>query len=96
MGMCKYSYYDLNEKFYPRLYCKADDGYCINSKRCTLVEKYIPLDNFNEKECYKYCMEEKKKIPQDSFYVQTYRKRRNGKLFLYVDINDKLEKYLPT
>ena len=35
-----------------------------------------------------------KEIPQGSYYVQSYRPNRSGKLFLYVVINDHVEKIL--
>lgn len=89
---CKHSYYKDDNIYYPRLYCDIDDKYCIFSKRCDVVNKYIPLDNFDEKECYKYVMGEQKNIPIGSYWVQTYRPCKRGGLYLYVVVNDKIEK----
>lgn len=89
---CPYQYYKKEEKIYPFLYCRIDDSKCIYSKRCNLVDKYIPLEGELWKECYNYNMEEMKKIPSGANFVQTYRPNKNGKLFLYVVINNKVEK----
>ena len=35
-----------------------------------------------------------KNIPANSYFVQSYRPNRNGKLYLYVVIKDKVEKIL--
>lgn len=90
---CKYQFYDKNERFYPHLYCKLRDvGYCIYSKRCDMVEKFIPLDGEKWKECGLYIMEQQKEIPNGSYFVQTYRTSKDGGLYLYVVVNDRIEK----
>lgn len=86
---CKYQYYD-KDTYLPRLMCSIDDGYCIYSKRCDRVHKFIPLDS--QKECYKMILEEQKNIPIDSYFIQTYRANSKGDLYLYVIINDKVER----
>ena len=78
---CKYNYYKEDEQYYSHLYCKIDDKYCIYSKRCGKVEKFIALDN--QEECYKYNMEKIKNIPSGSKYIKFERKG-----YLYVMIDD--------
>ena len=34
MDLCKYAYYDANEKYCPNLYCNRDNKRCIYSKKC--------------------------------------------------------------
>jgi hypothetical protein len=87
---CPYEYYKNGKEYYPRLFCNIDDTQCIYTKRCDKVEKFIPLDN--QKECYKYNMEMQKNIPSGSNFVQTYRPNKKGELYLYVVVNDKIEK----
>jgi hypothetical protein len=87
---CPYNYYKNEKEYYARLLCKIDDGNCIYSKRCQKVEKYIPLDN--QEECYKYNMEMQKNIPNGSNFIQTFRPNKKGELYLYVVIDDKIEK----
>lgn len=89
---CKYAYYKDEKVFYPKLYCRINDKICPYVKRCTLVERFIQIDNFNEKECREYIMEQIKNIPKDSYYIQTYRPNKQGKLYLYVVINESIEK----
>lgn len=89
---CPYQYYKDNESYYPRLYCKQSDKYCIYSKRCEKVERYISLDNDSWKECYIYVEAKQKNIPTGSNFVQSYRPNRSGKLFLYVVIDNHVEK----
>lgn len=55
---CPYEFYNEEETFYPRLYCKIDNKYCIYSKKCEKVYKFISLEN--QEECYKYIMEMQK------------------------------------
>lgn len=80
---CKYEYYKPEEIYFPRLYCKINNKYCIYSKKCNRpgVEKFIPQDN--QQECYLYNMEIKKDIPNGSKYIEF---ERNG--YLYIDIDD--------
>ena len=89
MDLCKYAYYKSEEKYFPSLYCNIDDKRCIYSKKCLKVEKFVPLENEMWRECYKFIMEKRKNIPKDSYFVQTYRPNKNGKLYLYVVIDDK-------
>ena len=46
------------------------------------------------KECYKMIENKIKDIPDGSYFVQSYRPNRNGKLYLYVVIKDKVERVL--
>lgn len=92
MDMCKYAYYDTNEKYMPRLYCNIDNNFCIYSKKCLKAEKFIPLENEVWKECYKFNMAKKENIPKNSYYVQTYKKNKKGKIILYVLIEDNIVK----
>ena len=78
---CEYNYYDKEEKYYPRLYCKINGKQCIYSKKCLKEEKFIPLDN--QSECYIANMEKKKNIPNGSCYV-----RFEHKGYLFVEIDD--------
>lgn len=89
---CKYSYYKDEDVFFPRLYCKSDNGICIGSKRCDLKEKFVPLENYNIKSCFKYIMAEEKNIPKGSNYISTYRINKKGFLYLYVVIGDHVER----
>ena len=89
MDMCKYAYYNPEEKYYPYLYCKADyNKRCIYSKKCQKLEKFVPLENEMWRECPKYIMEKIKNIPKGSSLVQTYRPNKNGKLYIYVVIDE--------
>lgn len=88
MDMCKYAYYNPKEKYYPYLYCKIDNKRCIYSKKCQKVEKFIPLENEMWRECPKYIMEKIKNIPKGSSLVQMYRPNKNGKLYIYVVIDE--------
>ena len=87
---CPYEYYKDMEECYPRLFCNIDDSWCFYVKRCDKVERFIPLEN--QKECYKYNMEMQKNIPNGSYFVQTFRTNKKGNLYLYVIIDDKVEK----
>ena len=84
--------YKDNEKYYPRLYCGVDNVSCIYTKRCQKVEKYIPLENDAWKECYKYNMQIEKDIPNGSYFIKVQRPSKNGKIIIYVVINDNVEK----
>ena len=93
MSLCKYAFYKKEEKYYPRLYCKTDDKWCPYVKRCQKVEKFIPLEDNIWEECGKYMMEKRKNIPKGSYLVQTTRPNKQGKLFLYVLVEEnKIEK----
>lgn len=91
--MCKHMYYKDENEYFPRLYCNIDDKLCLYSKACYKVNKYIPIDNKWE-ECYKMIEDRIKEIPKDSYYVQSHRPNRSGKLYLYVVINSKVERIL--
>ena len=95
MGLCEYAFYKDNEKFYPRLYCDIDKKWCYYVKRCEKVEKFIPIKDNIWEECGKYIMEKRKDIPNGSYFVQATRPNKDGKLFLYVLIEDnKVERIL--
>lgn len=94
MSVCEYAFYKDNEKFYPHLYCKVDEKWCHYVKRCEKVEKFIPVKDNVWEECGKYIMEKRKNIPNGSYFIQTTRPNRQGKLFLYVVIDDKVERIL--
>lgn len=95
MDLCKYAYYSDKKEYFPILYCKlkGEDGRCVYSKKCLKVEKFIPLENEMWRECAEYIMEERKNIPEGSYFVQATRPNRQGKLFLYVLVEEnKIEK----
>lgn len=93
MSLCEYAFYKDDENFYPHLYCKTDDKWCHYVKRCEKVEKFIPIRDNIWEECGKYIMEKRKNIPKGSYFIQAIRKNKQGKLFLYVLIEDnKIEK----
>ena len=93
--MCKHMYYKDETEYFPRLYCKIDNKLCLYQKKCLMKNRYIPIEDNLWKECYKMIKDKIKEIPQGSYYVQSYRPNRSGKLFLYVVINDHVEK-IPT
>ena len=92
MDLCEHAYYKPEEKYMPYLYCNIDDKRCVYSKKCMKVERFVPLENEMWKECYKFIMQKRKNIPKDSYFVQTYRPNRVGKLILYVAMNDSTKK----
>jgi len=95
MSLCEYAFYKDDEKFYPHLYCQTDGKWCHYVKRCEKVEKFIPIRDNIWEECGKYIMEKRKNIPVGAYFVQTTRPNKQGKLFLYVLLNDdKIEKIL--
>ena len=89
--MCPYGFYKEEETYYPRLYCKVKDTYCIYSKRCDKHKKYIPLDNIDGK-CHIAKEGDRMNIPKDAYYVKVAKQRRSGKYSLYVDIDGTLVK----
>ena len=93
--MCEHMYYENENEYFPRLYCKIDNKLCLYQKKCLMKNRYIPIEDNLWKECYKMIKDKIKEIPQGSYYVQSYRPNRSGKLFLYVVINDHVEK-IPT
>ena len=92
MDLCKHAYYKPEEKYMPYLYCHIDDKRCVYSKKCMKVERFIPLENEMWKECYKFIMNKRNDIPEGSYFVQTYRPNRAGRLILYVAIGDTTKK----
>lgn len=94
MDLCKYAFYKDEEKYMPKLYCNINNGICMYSKKCLKVERFIPLENEMWKECYRFIMARKNDIPKGSYLIQTYRPNKNGKLYLYILVNDKIEKIL--
>ena len=93
INMCEHMYYKDGENYFPYLYCKLDEKRCPFSKRCLKEEKFIPNGDLH-KECYKMIENKIKNIPANSYFVQSYRPNRNGKLYLYVVMKDKVEKIL--
>lgn len=91
--MCEFMYYKDGEDYFPRLYCKIDGKYCMYAKRCMKQNRFIANDDL-WKQCYKMIENKAKNLPINSYYVQSYRPNRSGKLYLYVVINDKVEKIL--
>ena len=95
MSLCDYAFYNDDEKFYPRLYCKVDGKRCHYVKRCEKVERFIPIKDNIWEECEKYIMEKRKDIPEGSYFVQTTRPNKTGNLYLYVLLDDdKIERIL--
>ena len=92
MDLCENAYYKPEEKYMPYLYCNIDNKRCIYSKKCMKVERFVPLENEMWKECYKFIMNKRNNIPKDSYFVQTYRPNRTGKLILYVAMGDSTKK----
>lgn len=89
--MCKFMNYHEDETYYPYVYCKIDDNLCPYSKKCSKVEKFI-MNGDLYKQCPKRIEEERKCIPKDAFYIQTYRENKKGGLYLYIVIDNKVER----
>lgn len=87
---CTFQYYEDEQEYYARIYCKLTGKWCMYAKRCDRVNKYVP--NEREKECYIYNMEMKNRVPEGSYFVQTSRKGKNGKLYIYVVYGDRSKK----
>lgn len=97
MDLCKHAYYSDKKEYFPILYCKlrGESGRCIYSKKCLKVEKFVPLENEMWRECAEYIMDKIKNIPNGSCFVQATRPNKQGKLYLYVIVEDnKAEKIL--
>lgn len=94
MGCCQYGFYKEEETYYPRLYCNIDNKYCMYSKKCLKVEKFIPIEGDLWKECYKYVENKIKNIPKGSYFVESYRPNNKGKLYLYIVIDGKVNRIL--
>lgn len=92
--MCKYAYYDENEKheYYPELYCKirGSKATCLYRKRCLKEGRYILIEGEPWRDCYILNDYERSNIemPSDAYAVVTGRKRPNGSILLYVKYND--------
>ena len=84
MDLCEHAYYKPEEKYMPKR--------CVYSKKCMKVERFIPLENEMWKECYKFIMNKRNDIPEGSYFVQTYRPNRAGRLILYVAMGDTTKK----
>lgn len=91
---CPYEFYKEEETYFPRLYCKETGKFCIYSKKCTKVNKFVQLDGSKWKECFMYIEAQKKYIPSGSYFIQSSRTNRDGKLYLYVVIKDRVERIL--
>ena len=91
---CPYEYYKEEETYYPRLYCNIDNKYCMYSKKCLKVEKFVSIEGELWKECYKYVENKIKSIPSGSNFVESYRPNHQGKLYLYVVIDGKVNRIL--
>lgn len=97
MDLCKYAYYSDKKEYFPILYCKlrGENGRCVYSKKCLKVEKFVPMENEMWRECAEYIMEKRKSIPVGSYFIQATRPNKQGRLFLYVLIDDdKIERIL--
>ena len=92
--MCEHIYYKDENEYFPRLYCDIDNKLCLYQKKCMMQNRYILIEGNKWKECYKMIDNKIKDLPPNSYYVQSYRPNRNGKLYLYVVIKDKVEKIL--
>lgn len=93
---CEYMYYQEDSgEYYPRLLCRATNGkFCLYSRRCDLVHKFIPIENNAWEDCYIMVEEKIKSIPKGSYYVKTYKENKKGKLYLYIVIGEKIERVL--
>lgn len=91
--MCEHMYYRNGDNYFPYLYCHLDDKICPYTKKCMKEERFVANGEL-WKECYKMIENKIKDIPDGSYFVQSYRPNRNGKLYLYVVIKDKVERVL--
>ena len=91
--MCEHMYYRNGDNYFPYLYCRLDDKICQYTKKCMKEERFVANGEL-WKECYKMIENKIKDIPDGSYFVQSYRPNRNGKLYLYVVIKDKVERVL--
>lgn len=79
---CAYSFYDVNETYRPRLYCKLKQGTCPYSKLCLREDRFILQEDIAG-ECYYMNEQAKRDVPEGACYV---RFTKDG--FLYVDLDD--------
>lgn len=89
--MCQFTFYKDEEKgtYYPQLYCHITNRFCLYRKKCIKESKYILIDGDSWKDCYimnDYLAD--KKIPKDAYRVLSYNVRKNGKVYLYVKLNN--------
>jgi hypothetical protein len=82
---CENAFYRKEETFYPKLYCRINDKYCIYSYKCTKVEKFLQTNNWEE--CYLYNMEKEKYSRRKLLYSLS----KKGYLYVKID-SDKVEK----
>lgn len=89
--MCQFTFYKDEEKgtYYPQLYCHITDKECLYRKKCLTEGKYILIDGESWKDCYimnDYLLT--KNLPEGAYKVLTYNTRKNGKIELYVRLNE--------
>lgn len=82
--MCKYAYYDSNEKIRQKIYCRQTGKTCLYSKYCVKVGKFIPSDGMEN--CF-MALKEIKKVPNGANRVRFVKRG-----YLYVEIGDKVVK----
>lgn len=86
--MCEYAFYNnINNSKHPQLYCKITNKICLFSKFCTKQNKYIHREGAET--CY-MALERKinnSQIPLDAYHVRFVRKG-----YVYVEIENKVEK----
>lgn len=92
--MCEHMYYENENEYFPRLYCKIDNKLCLYQKKCLMKNRYISIEGELWKECYKYVENKIKNIPNGSNFVESYRPNHKGKLYLYVVIDGKVNRIL--
>lgn len=92
--MCEHMYYENENEYFPRLYCKIDNKLCLYQKKCLMKNRYISIEGELWKECYKYVENKIKNIPSGSNFVESYRPNHKGKLYLYVVIDGKVNRIL--
>lgn len=88
---CTYMFYKEEDRYFPRLYCSIDNKQCIFSKRCNKEERFVPNGNLWE-DCGKMIEANMKNIPKGSYFIKATTVNRRKKLFLYVAINNRVEK----
>lgn len=78
---CEYGFYNKDEDYYPKLYCKIDNKMCPYVKKCEKLERFLPLEE--QERCYKRMEQKMKKIPKGSCYICFERKG-----YLYINLNE--------
>lgn len=89
--MCQFAYYKKEEEgtYYPQLYCHITNKFCMYRKKCLQEGKYILIDGNSWKDCYimnDYLF--KQDAPKGAFKVVAHNVRKNGKVQLYVRLNE--------